>query len=752
MPSDPRRPPLEIWGGVECTVNRVRDTYYEQLERNGHATRIDDLDRFAALGIRALRYPILWERIAPNGLDQADWTWADERLGRLRDLGIRPIVGLVHHGSGPRHTSLVDHSFVDGLAAFARAAAERYPWIEDWTPVNEPLTTARFSGLYGHWYPHGQDDLTFSRALLTQCAAIAAAMRAIRSVNPAARLVQTEDIGKIWSTPALRRQAEFENERRWLSFDLLCGRVDANHWMWHHMRWLGLPEDDLTRFLADPCPPNVLGVNHYLTSERFLDERLDRYPPHTHGGTPRRRYADVEAVRVLADDLAGPEALLRETWHRYHLPLAVTEAHLGCTREEQLRWLAHVWDAARTVRDEGADVRAVTAWSLLGAFDWNSLLTRADGHYEPGVFDLRAPRPRPTALAGLLRDLAGGHEPGHPVLGTPGWWQRPHRLLYPPVHHDPAVPATAAASARHTPSPLLIVDDNSPLAAAFIRFCETRSLPYRHVDAAEATLSNPDSLATVLAETAPWAVIAADHARPAAADHGGSNLAVALATACAERALPLLSFSSALVFDGARTTGYVEGDPTAPVDGTGEWQAETEARVLAVHPGALIVRTGPLFGPWDAHNPVTAALRTLTAGAPLAAPAGTVSPTYLPHLADACLDLLIDAEQGLWHLANEGSITWVDLFKRVAADAGLDPARVRRRSSRALASDPAPRHRALASERGWIMPSLDDALARYTWERDRSLIAPPEHLATPSSAPPLDLDPWVSDAAARRAS
>src|SRR3954462_13157246 len=161
----------EVWGGVECTVNRVGDQFQDQLVRSGHAARLEDLDRFAQLGIRSLRYPVLWERTAPNGLADADWTWADQRLGRLRELGIRPIVGLVHHGSGPRHTRLVDPSFATGLAEFAQAVAERYPWGARYTPVNEPLTTARFSGLYGHWYPHGRDPLSFARALLTQCRA-----------------------------------------------------------------------------------------------------------------------------------------------------------------------------------------------------------------------------------------------------------------------------------------------------------------------------------------------------------------------------------------------------------------------------------------------------------------------------------------------------------------------------------------------------------------------------------------------------
>src|SRR4051812_18801953 len=141
-------PPLEVWAGVECTVNRVGDVYFDQLERNGHASRVDDIARFAALGIQKIRYPVLWERVAPQGLEQADWSWADERLGCLQQSAIQPIVGLVHHGSGPRHTSLIKPCFVEGLVEYARAFSQRYPWVEYYTPVNEPLTTARFSGLY----------------------------------------------------------------------------------------------------------------------------------------------------------------------------------------------------------------------------------------------------------------------------------------------------------------------------------------------------------------------------------------------------------------------------------------------------------------------------------------------------------------------------------------------------------------------------------------------------------------------------
>ncbi len=299
--------PLQLWGGLEPTINRVRDTYYRQLERNGHLGRPDDVERFASLGIRALRYPVLWEQHAPDGEDArgaVDWAWADERLERLRAVGVRPIVGLTHHGSGPRHTSLVDPGFAPGLARYAGLVAERFPWVEEWTPVNEPLTTARFSGLYGVWYPHTRDPRVFARALVHQCRAVQLSMRAIRQVNPAAKLVQTEDLGRVFSTPALDYEAEVQNERRWLSFDLLFGRVDRAHPMWRRLVGWGVREGELDAFLAEPCPPDVVGINHYLTSDRYLDERDDRYPAHlmrdAHDDGRRARipYADVEAVRA----------------------------------------------------------------------------------------------------------------------------------------------------------------------------------------------------------------------------------------------------------------------------------------------------------------------------------------------------------------------------------------------------------------------------------------------------------------------
>jgi dTDP-4-dehydrorhamnose reductase len=424
-----KREKLQLWGGIECTVNRVEERYFDQLHYSGHHERLSDLDLIAQLGVRVLRYPVIWERSerTESGGD-TDFSWSDERLARLYELGIEPIAGLVHHGSGPSHTSLVSHCFAEKLAAFAEQVARRYPWLAFFTPVNEPLTTARFSGLYGHWHPHGRDDRTFVRALITQCRGIALSMQAIRRVNPNAQLVQTEDMGFTRSTRGLRYQANFENERRWLSLDLLTGRVSRKHPLHGYLLSSGATERELGFFLENPCPPDIVGINYYVTSERFLDDRLHLYPPTMIGGNSFARYVDVEAVRVCAEGLLGPAAILKAAHQRYGRPVVISEAHIGCSVAQQTSWLSYLWRGALEARRRGADVRAVTAWALLGSYGWDRLVTQPGGEYEPGALSLASGTPEPTPLAAFLQQLARGELPDT----EPGWWTMPERLSYEP--------------------------------------------------------------------------------------------------------------------------------------------------------------------------------------------------------------------------------------------------------------------------------------------------------------------------------
>ena len=710
--------PLELWVGPECTINRIGDEWRDQSELTGFTRRPGDIDRLASLGATRIRLPVLWERVATRG-GALDFGWADEALARSRAAGLQPIVGLLHHGSGPGHTSLVDPRFPALFADYARRVAERYPEIDAWTPINEPLTTARFACLYGLWYPHAADDRSFVRALLNQVQATVLAMRAIRAVNPAAQLVQTDDLGFTRATPALAHQAAFDNERRWLAFDLLCGRVDTQHALWPWLRARGASACELARLVEAPCVPGIVGINAYVTSERFLDERLDLHPPHLHGGNGVQAYADVEAVRVHGGLIDGFAGRLREAHARYGLPLAITEVHLGCTREEQMRWLAQAWRAALQARAEGVDVRALTAWAAFGTVDWDSLLTQQRGHYEPGLWDVRSEPPRITALGRLAAALAGGVVDDatlHPVLAGPGWWQRDLRLCIPAVGAVTALPLQGAS---------LLILGSGALARALARLCHLRGLPHELL--ATVGSGGAAEAASLLEAHAPWAVIDASGNDEVDAAEGDARhwrrhaLAPAvLARACARAQVRLLMFSSHLVFPGRVGPHYLEREAVGPLNAYGRALAHAERAVLACAPATLVVRTAGVFGPWDEDNFIGRGMALLQQGRPWpAAHDQVLSPTYLPDLVQAALDLLVDGEAGLWHLTNGKALSWAQFAVRAAEHARHDTGLVTPASSLELGHVAMrPAFSALGSERGLLLPSLDDALSRYQSDRE----------------------------------
>lgn len=717
---------LELWGGPECTVNRVGDHFRDQIEASGHHQRLSDLDLFADLGLAAVRYPVLWERVAPHDPAKRDWTWTDERLPRLRQLGLRTIAGLVHHGSGPRYANILSDEFAPGLADYATAVAERYPWIEDWTPVNEPMTTARFCALYGVWHPHLRDERAFWLALLNQIDGIRLSMRAVRRVRPSARLIQTDDLGRTYATATMRDQAAFDNTRRWMGWDLLCGRVVPGHPFWRRLCDQGF--GDRLRAIADaPCPPDSIGINHYLTSDRFLDHRLQRYPAHTHGSNGAQRFADTEAIRVLDPSPAGLRGALREAWDRYGIPLAVTEVHNGCTREEQVRWWLDAWTAAGEARTKGVDVRAVTSWSLFGSQGWNTLLT-AEGRYEPGAFDISGGEARPTALAGLLRAQAKGADPAHPVHAGTGWWRRPIRLLHAPAPRPAPMREHVSAPSWTGPRtlPLLIVGATGTLGKALASACRHRNIDHIVTSRARLDLGSSDHIAAALDRYRPWAVINAagwvrvDEAETQPEPCFGANAAgaIALGEACARRGIPTVAFSSDLVFGGDARRPYHEEDEPAPLNVYGRSKHQAEQAILSLSGSHLIVRTAAFFSPHDAHNFAVHVLQSLAAGERVHAAADhVISPTFVPQLANAVLDLLIDGAAGLWHLTNGDAVSWAEFAERVASTCGHREPLIDRVSG-ALPGWVAPRpaYVPLVSNRGKLMTSLDEALDHFSFQ------------------------------------
>jgi len=175
-------------------------------------------------------------------------------------------------------------------------------------------------------------------------------------------------------------------------------------------------------------------MNYYVTSDRFLDHRVELYPDYFRGGdSGDEPLVDIEAVRVSSHGIAGARTILTQAWERYKLPVAITEAHLGCSPDQQVRWLAEICRQAHQAYFDGVDVRAVTAWGLLGLYNWCDLCTRDSGHYEPGVFDVSGGRPLETPLSDLVRRLARRMPLPSAALSNAGWWELNSRFTMPPA-------------------------------------------------------------------------------------------------------------------------------------------------------------------------------------------------------------------------------------------------------------------------------------------------------------------------------
>jgi dTDP-4-dehydrorhamnose reductase len=274
-----------------------------------------------------------------------------------------------------------------------------------------------------------------------------------------------------------------------------------------------------------------------------------------------------------------------------------------------------------------------------------------------------------------------------------------------------------------TARPVLITGATGTLGRAFAWACEHRGIPFVLTDRRALKLDDPASVRAAVAQHQPWAVINTAgwvkvddaEAQAAACMQANADGAANLAEACAEAGVPYLTFSTDLVFDGTKTTPYVESDETSPLNVYGLSKAAAEHRVLAAGGRPLVIRTAAFFSPYDPHNFAHWVIEELRAGRPVqAASDAVVSPTYVPDLVLTALNMLIDGETGIRHLANDGAVSWAEFAVRVAEALGLDAGLVQPAPASEMGwAAERPRYAALGTEHGQRMPTLDSALQRF---------------------------------------
>jgi beta-glucosidase/6-phospho-beta-glucosidase/beta-galactosidase len=329
----------------------------DEYELTEHYQRwCSDLELFAELGVRSVRYGIPWHRINPaRGV--WDFSAADRPLERLLELGIEPIVDLVHYGLPPWiEGAFLNPDFDRFMADYSARIAERFVGrIRTYTPLNEPRVTAWYCGKLGWWPPYHRGWRGFIAVLLGVCRGIVSSVHAMRNVDRAIVYahVDATDLYEA-SDPSLAAEASRRQALVFLALDLISGRVVAGHELYEWVVSLGVRESDLAWFQTRAIDLDLIGINLYPL---FSEKRLVRT---ANGLRTRMRYASAGIIDRLSDLY----------WRRYRRPLFISETASEGSVGRRAAWLEDSVDAVRRVRERGIPLVGYTWWPLFALVTW----------------------------------------------------------------------------------------------------------------------------------------------------------------------------------------------------------------------------------------------------------------------------------------------------------------------------------------------------------------------------------------------
>jgi beta-glucosidase/6-phospho-beta-glucosidase/beta-galactosidase len=376
--------------GIENSIPTIHGgkTRVDQMEASDFYNRWkEDFDCVEDIGIEFLRYgPPLHKTFLGPG--RYDWEFADLTLNELKRREITPIVDLCHFGVPDWIGNFQNPDFPQLFATYAGAFAERYPWVQLYTPVNEMFICAIFSAKYGWWNEQATDDRSFVTALKNIVKANVLAMIEILKRRPDAIFIQSESSEYFHAdSPGAISKAEFMNARRFLTLDLNYGRrVDSD--MYEYLTDNGMTRDEyhffLTHRLKQHC---ILGNDYYLTNEHRVFE---------------------DGHTTASGEVFGYSEITRQYYERYHLPVMHTETNLreGPNGDEAVHWLWKEWANVLRIRNVGIPTVGFTWYSLTDQVDWDTALREQNGNVNPlGLYDLdRNIRPVGKAYKKLIQD------------------------------------------------------------------------------------------------------------------------------------------------------------------------------------------------------------------------------------------------------------------------------------------------------------------------------------------------------------
>lgn len=374
--------------GIENSNPIVGRRRVDQMELCGHYEKWrTDFDKVQELGLSFLRYGLPLHRVVVSA-DKYDWSFSDLVFGELRRRDILPIADLCHFGVPDWMGNFQNPDFPPLFARYSSAFAQRYPWIQLYTPINEMFICALFSAMFGWWNEQLQSDGAFVTALKNIVKANVLSMHAILQVRPDAIFVQSESSEYFHAeNPQAIKPAEIRNAKRFLSLDLNYGhRVDSE--MYEFLMDNGMTREEYHFFLQHNLRHHcILGNDYYVTNEHRVTADNKTYP---------------------AGEVFGYHEITRQYFDRYHLPVMHTETnfHQGPRGDEAVYWLRKEWANLLRLRNNGVPMVGFTWYSLTDQVDWDTALRENNGRVNPvGLYDMdRNIRPVGEAYRSLIDD------------------------------------------------------------------------------------------------------------------------------------------------------------------------------------------------------------------------------------------------------------------------------------------------------------------------------------------------------------
>ncbi len=367
---------------------------------NGGKIRVDELEKCGFykhwktdfqlvqdLGLQFLRYGPPIHRTF-TGAQKYDWGFSDETLADLKRRDIVPIVDLCHFGVPDFVGDFQNPDFPKLFKDYASAFAQRYSWVQLYTPVNEMYVCATFSARYGWWNEQLASDRGFVTALKHLVKANVLAMQAILEVRPDAIFVQSESSEYFHAErPIAIAPAEIMNSERFLSLDLNYGHR-VNSQMYEYLLDNGMTSDEYHFFLGNQLKQHcIMGNDYYVTNEHLVE---------------------ADGSTSASGEIFGYNEITRQYYNRYRLPVMHTETNYaqGPHGDEAVKWLKKEWANVLRVRNDGIPILGFTWYSLTDQVDWDTALRENNGTVNPlGLYDLdRNLRPVGKAYRDLIAD------------------------------------------------------------------------------------------------------------------------------------------------------------------------------------------------------------------------------------------------------------------------------------------------------------------------------------------------------------